>query len=149
MTPYSLVSGYKLFGGSCCLHFHVEAFRWWQHIAPQTWCLTVRLNDPTNQNSVITNHTSMLVLKSDSKIMTVILTKQSLSEITQPDFIVPCSRVLQFRQGFEYSGSASTKKDVARFIECRIKDTPFCYKLWRSPPLSQDGYRHRPITTFT
>lgn len=70
----------------------------------------------------------MLALKSDSKIMAVILTKQSLSKITQPDFIAPCSRVLQFRQGFEYSGSASTKKDVACFIECRIKDTPSCYK---------------------
>lgn len=71
----------------------------------------------------------MLALKSDNKIMTVILTEQPLSKNIQPDFNAPCSRVLQFRQGFECNSSASTKKDVACFIECRIKDTPFCYKL--------------------
>jgi hypothetical protein len=71
----------------------------------------------------------VLALNSENKIMTVILTKQSLSKTTQPDIIAPCSLVLQFRQGFEYNGSVSTKKDVACFIESRIKDTPFCYKL--------------------
>ena len=100
-----------------------------QHIVLQTWCLPVRLNVATTQNSVISKHTPVLALKSDNKIITVILTKQSLSKTTQPDFNARCSRVLQFRQGFEYNGSASTKKNVACFIECRIKDTPFCYEL--------------------